>query len=196
MSTTTQTLDHNEVTRRRDERLRHLLAACASKDKIAFADLYESTSAKLFGLLLRILKRHDTAEDCLQEVYLKIWNKAGEYKPYAAAPMTWMSSIARYQAIDLLRRDKREVTEADTSGIADQIDLDRSPEEHAAALTEEKMLDHCIGQLKSEHRQVFVLAYFKGLTHVELAQQAEIPVGTVKTWIRRGLETLKRCLEP
>lgn len=192
---TTQTLGHYEVAQQRDERLRYLLSACASKDKIAFAHLYASTSAKLFGILLHILKRHDKAEECLQEVYLKIWIKASEYKPYEAAPMTWMSSIARYQAIDLLRHDKRGVIAADTNRVTDQIDLDRSPEEHVAARSEEKMLDHCMDQLKTQHRQVFALAYFKGLTHVELAQQADIPVGTVKTWIRRGLEALKRCLE-
>jgi RNA polymerase sigma-70 factor, ECF subfamily len=107
-----------------------------------------------------------------------------------------MSSIARYQAIDLLRRNRREVVESDTHGMAEPVDLDGLPELYVSANAQGNQLDQCLRQLKSEQRQLFVLAYFKGLTHVELAQQTMLPIGTVKTWIRRGLETLKRCMEP
>ncbi len=191
-----QTTERVEVAQQRDERLRKLLVASANKDKQAFAHLYEATSSKLFGLLLRIVIRHDIAQECLQEVYLKVWNNAGHYKPYTASPLTWMSSIARHQAIDLLRRNRREVVEADSHGMAEQVALDGAPELHVSANAQGAQLDQCLRQLKSEQRQLFVLAYFKGLTHVELAQQTMLPLGTVKTWIRRGLETLKRCMEP
>lgn len=180
----------------RDERLRDLLTACVKKDRRAFELLYQSTSAKLYGVLLRILDRRDVAQECMQEVYLKIWNSAGGYKPHLAAPLTWMSTIARYQAIDHLRRLRHEAKDNSSAGLADRIDLDGSPDEQVAEHAEHGRLDHCLRQLNHEHRQVLALAYFKGLTHDELARQTKIPVGTIKTWIRRSLLTLRSCLEP
>jgi RNA polymerase sigma-70 factor (ECF subfamily) len=191
---TPETPDRFEVLRSLDERLRRLLTACAKRDKLAFTHLYESTSTKLFGILLHILKRHDLAQECLQEVYLKIWNNAGDYKPHVSAPLTWMTSIARYQALDLLRRQRRELIEAETGSISEQVDQVASPEEQVTANSYENMLDHCLCQLKSDQRQVFVLAYYKGLTHSELAQHTAMPVGTIKTWIRRGMKEVKRCM--
>ncbi len=186
---------HSENNHDRDEQLRELLAACARQDRRAFELLYQSTSAKLFGVLLRILDRRDTAQECLQDVYLKIWNNASGYKSHVAAPLTWMSTIARYQAIDHLRRHRREVIEADPGRQRDRVDLDGSPEEQTEECAEGERLDNCLRQLKNEQRQVLVLAYYKGLTHDELAKQTMIPVGTIKTWIRRGLHQLRSCLE-
>jgi RNA polymerase sigma-70 factor (ECF subfamily) len=179
----------------RDEQLRALLVACAKRDRRAFEDLYRHTSAKLYGVLLRILDRPEVAQECLQEVYLKIWNKAEEYNPYVAAPMTWMSSIARYQAIDLLRRRPRERSAADPHRQGERIDPGGSPEQLTASHAQGQRLDKCLRQLKSEQRQVMVLAFFKGLTHDELAQRTLLPVGTIKTWIRRGLHQLRSCIE-
>jgi RNA polymerase sigma-70 factor (ECF subfamily) len=192
----TQSLERFEFKYERDERLRMLLSACANRDKAAFARLYENTSSKLFGILRRILNRDDVAQDCLQEVYLKIWNRAADYKPYAASPLTWMSSIARHQAIDQLRRHRHEVIEAEGKEMGEQVDLSGSPEAHTTASDDMNLLDRCLRRLGAEQRQVFVMAYFKGLSHTELAEQTAIPVGTIKTWIRRGLQSLKRCMEP
>lgn len=190
-----QARNHHDPTHSRDDHLHELIAACAKRNNRAFTLLYQSTSGKLLGVLRRILQREETVQDCLQEVYLKIWNNATDYKPGVAAPLTWMIAIARHQAIDHLRRLGHEVTEADAGGLPEQIDLLGSPEERAAENAEEKRLSHCFYQLKQEQRQVMALAYFRGLTHNELAKQAILPAGTVKSWIRRSLVQLRRCLE-
>jgi len=192
---TNRAFNHYDSIHPRDDHLRDLIAACAKKDHQAFTLLYRNSSAKLLAVLLRILHRKDTAQDCLQEVYLKIWNNAGDYKPLVARPLTWMTAIARNQAIDQLRRLRHEVIEADTGGLAEQIDVQTSPEALAAEIAEGKRLSHCLHQLKHEQRQVLALTYFKGLTHSELVYQTIAPVGTIKSRIRRGLMQLRRCLE-
>ncbi|MBL3589970.1 MAG: sigma-70 family RNA polymerase sigma factor [gamma proteobacterium endosymbiont of Lamellibrachia anaximandri] len=180
----------------RNEQLKALLAACTLKDRRAFAQLYEMTSAKLYGVILRILVRDTWAQDCLQEAYIKIWNSADSYRPYLAAPTTWMATIARNQALDLLRRRRREVQMAEPEKLLEASDSKTMPLERLQLSDEGRRLNDCLEQIKSQQRQVIALAYFKGLTHEELASQTGTPLGTVKTWIRRGLEQLKRCLEP
>ncbi|QYZ66949.1 MAG: RNA polymerase sigma factor [Gammaproteobacteria bacterium (ex Lamellibrachia satsuma)] len=180
----------------RNEQLKALLAACTLKDRRAFAQLYEMTSAKLYGVILRILIRDEWAQDCLQEAYIKIWNSAGSYRPYLASPITWMATIARNQALDLLRRRRREVQMAEPEKLLEASDSKTMPLERLQQSDEGRRLNDCLEQIKSQQRQVIALAYFKGLTHEELASQTGTPLGTVKTWIRRGLEQLKRCLEP
>lgn len=172
-----------------------MLAACALNDRTAFSRLYSITSAKLYGVVLRILYREEWAQDCLQDAYIKVWNNAGNYRPQVAAPMTWMSAIARNQALDLLRKHKREVMESDDKGRQEQVDGDPLPLEGLSSSDEGMRLQRCLEQLKEQQRQVIALAYFKGLTHDELAAYTDTPLGTVKTWIRRGLDQLRRCLE-
>jgi RNA polymerase sigma-70 factor (ECF subfamily) len=196
MSTTTRTIDLHETPQQRDERLRELLRGCASREENAFTTLYQDTSRILYGSLYRLLKRDELVQECLQDAYLKIWYKAAEYKPKEAAPLTWMSAIARHQAIDMLRRQKREVIEADSKQIAEEVDKEASPEAHVLARSDEAELGFCINQLKSDHRQLFMLAYYKGLSHTELAEQTNLPIGTIKTWMRRGLADLKKCMQP
>ncbi len=180
----------------RNEQLKALLAACTLKDRKAFAQLYEMTSSKLYGVILRILVRDTWAQDCLQEAYIKIWNSADSYRPYLAAPTTWMATIARNQALDLLRRRRREVQMAEPEKLLEASDSKTMPLERLQQSDEGRRLNDCLEQIKSQQRQVIALAYFKGLTHEELASQTGTPLGTAKTWIRRGLEQLKRCLEP
>jgi len=180
----------------RNAQLQELLAASALRDRQAFARLYEMTSAKLYAVVLRILSRDEWAQDCLQEAYIKVWNRADSYRPYLASPMTWMTTIARNQALDLLRRRHREVRESETEAFPEEVDQQLLPPDRLQQTAEGQLLQRCLEQLKSQQRQVIALAYFKGLTHDELAAQTNTPLGTVKTWIRRGLEQLKRCLEP
>jgi RNA polymerase sigma-70 factor (ECF subfamily) len=181
---------------RRNEQLKELLAACALHDRQAFAHLYQMSSAKLYGVILRILGRDEWAQDCLQEAYVKVWHKAGDYRPYIAAPMTWMMTIARNQALDLLRKRRREVQQENPGNMLEEQDKELLPLDSLQQTDEGRRLNACLEQLKEQQRQVIALAYFKGMTHEELAQQTETPLGTVKTWIRRGLEQLRRCLEP
>ncbi len=193
---TTMADESDRARERRNEQLKELLAAAALHDRQAFEQLYKLTSAKLNGVILRILGREAWAQDCLQEVYIKIWHKAGDYRPHLALPMTWLMTIARNQALDLLRRQRREVLSDDPAKLEEETDIDMLPLESLQQSDEGRILQQCLQQLQEQQRQIIALAYFRGLTHEELAQQTGTPLGTIKTWIRRGLQQLRRCLEP
>ena len=177
------------------ERLAALLGRCALRDQRAFADLYGLTSAKLYGVALRILRRQDWAEEVLQECYVSIWNHAGNYAVQKSAPLTWMTSIVRNRCLDWLRRPRQEATgqEYDVAVEAWQDDAP-GPMEQMLASSDAAALARCIRQLEAKQRQSIMLAFFNGLSHTELAQHMRQPLGTVKTWVRRGLERLKSCL--
>ncbi len=187
--------DTDTARERRNEQLKELLAACVLHDRRAFAQLYQMSSAKLYGVIVRILNREEWAQDCLQEVFIKVWHNAKDYRPYIASPMTWMMTIARNQALDLLRKRRREVLQDNPGSLPEERDSDPPPLEKLQQTDEGRRLNTCLEQLQEQQRQIIALAYFKGLTHEELARQTDTPLGTVKTWIRRGLEQLKRCLE-
>ena len=165
-----------------------LLAATAEGDKNAFSRLYRLTSPKLYAIALRILKTESQAQECLQEAYLSVWRQAATYQQGKAAPMTWLVTIVRNRALDLLRRQRHELRRED-------IELDMLnapvPEDTVDSLAVEK----CLRLLRSDQRECLQLAYFEGLTHPELADRLSHPIGTIKTWIRRGLEQLRQCLE-
>jgi len=171
-----------------------LLARSALKDQQAFADLYRRTSPKLLGMALRILHRQDWAEEVLQESFVSIWQHAGDYTAAKSAPVTWMTSIVRNRALDFLRRPREELPgefEAMLEVIADETPglLDELAERDEA-----RSLVRCLETLEPSQRQTIALAFFHGLTHSELAAHLKAPLGTVKTWVRRGLERLKSCL--
>jgi RNA polymerase sigma-70 factor, ECF subfamily len=176
-------------------RLTELLGQCALRNQRAFADLYALTSAKLFGVALRILRRQDWAEEVLQESYVNIWNHAGNYAVAKSAPLTWMTSIVRNRSLDWLRRPQTETTgeEYDIKVEAWQ-DEAAGPIESLLAASEAAALVRCLDQLEARQRQSIMLAFFHGLSHSELASHMKQPLGTVKTWVRRGLERLRRCL--
>jgi RNA polymerase sigma-70 factor, ECF subfamily len=173
--------------------LGELLARSALGDRAAFARLYQATSAKLYGVALRILRREDWAEEVLQECYVNVWRHAPEYNASRAAPMTWMTSIVRNRCLDWLRRPNpeplaegaEEALESDGPGPLDE--LERARESGAIA--------RCLRALEAKQRQAIALAFYDGLSHAELAQHLREPLGTVKTWVRRGLTKLRSCLE-
>lgn len=175
------------------EVLGKLLSQTAAGDQLAFSRLYRETSAHLNALLVRILKRHDWADEALQDVYLKIWQKADQYAPDKGAPMTWLYSVARYRALDLLRMRRPEVSDEEVTAEAAAED----PGPDLMAQTEDELgrLQRCMDGLGDEQRRSVLLAYYEGFTHSELAQRLESPVGTVKSWVRRGLQRLRDCLE-
>jgi RNA polymerase sigma-70 factor (ECF subfamily) len=177
------------------ERLAGLLGQCALGNQHAFAEVYALTSAKLFGVALRILRRQDWAEEVLQECYVNIWNHAADYVAARSAPMTWMTSIVRNRSLDWLRRPQSEAT-GEEYEIAVEAWQDQAPGpmERLAAAGEAAALARCLEQLEARQRQSIVLAFFHGLSHSELAGHMKEPLGTVKTWVRRGLERLKTCL--
>jgi RNA polymerase sigma-70 factor (ECF subfamily) len=174
-----------------------LLAQCALKNQRAFEDLYRLTASKLYGVALRILRRQDWAEEVLQECYVNIWNHAADYAAAKSAPLTWMTSIVRNRCLDWLRRPRTEATgeEYDIAVEAWQDDAP-GPVEQLMASSEAAALARCLQQLESKQRQSIMLAFFNGLSHSELASHMKQPLGTVKTWVRRGLERLEGCLSP
>jgi RNA polymerase sigma-70 factor (ECF subfamily) len=177
------------------ERLAGLLAQCALKNQRAFADLYGLTSAKLYGVALRILRRQDWAEDVLQECYVNIWNHAGNYAVQKSAPLTWMTSIVRNRCLDWLRRPQMEATGADYDVAVEAWQDDSpGPMDQLMAAGDAQALARCLQQLEGKQRQSIMLAFFHGMSHSELAGHMKQPLGTVKTWVRRGLERLKGCL--
>jgi RNA polymerase sigma-70 factor (ECF subfamily) len=179
--------------------LESLLQACGRKDRQAFARLYQATSPKLFGVAVRILRREDWAEEVLQDCYVSIWHHAANYSASLSAPMTWMTSIVRNRCLDWLRRPKLEVVlepiGEDADDPLEQIAADGpGPLDLLARSSDAKALAECLGRLDTKQRQAIMLAFFDGLSHSELADHMRQPLGTVKTWVRRGLERLKGCL--
>ena len=173
--------------------LDELLARSAQGDRAAFARLYHASAAKLYGVALRILRREDWAEEVLQECYVSIWRHAAEYRPAMAAPMTWMTSIVRNRCLDWLRRPNPEPL----AGDALESIEDENPGPLAAleASRDGAALARCLGALEARQRQAIAAAFLHGLTHAELARELREPLGTVKTWVRRGLARLRSCLE-
>jgi RNA polymerase sigma-70 factor, ECF subfamily len=184
----------------RNRHLVDLLHACAQGRQAAFQALYREVSPQLFAILVRILKRRDLAEEALQDALLSAWRNAGSYSVDKGAPMTWLVSICRYRALDILRREKREVSldteREDLDEEGQQVsDGERVSDVVPLSKAEERKLDECMGRLNDGQRQSIRLAYVDGCTHEEIAARIGSPVGTVKSWVRRGLESLKRCLE-
>lgn len=170
-----------------------LLARTAQGDRAAFAALYQATSAKLFGTIVRILRRRDVAEDVLQDVYVKVWQRAADFDAQRASPVTWMATIARNAALDVVR--KRSHVAIDDAPEALEV---ADPGAPALALLESseelRRLDRCLGALEPERQQMVRLAYLDGLSREELAQRFGHPAGTIKTWLHRSLKQIKDCL--
>jgi len=180
------------------DQLKEWLHRTARKDNKAFRALYDATSAKLFGLALRILVKGELAEEVLQESYVSIWEHASEYEGSLSSPMTWMLTIVRNKALDVLRRVNVK-SEIDTGAFDDDVmDSIANPEPTPADAfqrsQEAQTLARCLFTLEALHRQAIALAFFHDLSHGEVATQLKLPIGTVKTWIRRGLARLQGCL--
>ncbi len=180
------------------QQLTSWLLAVGRRDGAAFRLLYDATSTKLFGFALRILHKQELAEEALQEGFVAVWNNAAGYQSHLAAPMTWMATIVRNKAFDLLRR-RDDTVEIDAEQFDSEVmnallDPQATPIEALQISGDAKALAHCMSALEGLHRQVIALAYFHDLSHSEVAQQMSLPIGTVKTWIRRGLERLRTCL--
>ncbi|KQT13571.1 RNA polymerase sigma factor [Ramlibacter sp. Leaf400] len=164
----------------------------------ALRSLYDLTSSKLYGVALRVVGNREWAEDVLQDAYLNIWRIAVDYRASLSPPMAWMGVIVRSRALDFLRR--RNTERIDTAVelddyIADTVAGDSAdPMDTSQASEQAWALHECLRKLEARQREVVSLAYLRDLSHSELAQQLKLPLGTVKTWIRRGLEQLRGCM--
>jgi len=177
------------------EQLASLLSRCALQDQEAFSALYTASSSKLFGVAVRITRRRDWAEEVLQESFVKIWHHAGSYDSSKSAPMTWMTAIVRNRSLDWLRRPQEVRTSEEQEALLSAIPDDGpGPEELVSLAVEAGKLHECMEGLSDDQKRSITLAFFQGLSHGELAEKMGKPLGTVKTWIRRGLERLKGCL--
>ena len=170
------------------------MARIAGGDRAALRQLYDATGAKLFGVCLRILSDREDAEDVLQEVYLTVWRRADRFDPARAGVLAWISTIARNRAIDRLRA-RGPLAKADP--VDDLPIADDAPSAESRLMDADRAarLQACLGELDERTAAVIRTAFFEGLTYEALARRTETPLGTVKSWIRRGLARLKGCLE-
>lgn len=174
-----------------DDPVADLIAKCAAEDRAAFRILYRDSSAKLMGVLLRILRERAEAEDALQEVYTRVWLRAGRYDPAKGRGMSWLIAIARNLAIDRLR--------ARGTGTSDD-GLDMVPDSAPRAETrliakgEAKRVSDCFATLEPDRAEAVRGAYLNGLSYVDLAARHDVPLNTMRTWLRRSLLKLKECL--
>jgi RNA polymerase sigma-70 factor, ECF subfamily len=177
-----------------DEDLKALLDRCASADAAALRQLYDRVSPLLFACLTRILHRRALAEEALQDVFVSIWQRAGQFRASRGRPMAWMMSIARYRAIDLLRHERlAPVLSPEPAG--NEAAAEGGPQEYAEWLSGTALLEHCMGLLSADQKRCLELAFVGGNSHECIAALTGHPLGTVKSWIRRGLTSLRRCLE-
>jgi RNA polymerase sigma factor (sigma-70 family) len=183
--------------------LADLLARTGSGDRAAFATLYERSSAHLLGVLLRIQRDRALAEDLLQEVYVKVWRAAHSFDAAQSQPLTWLTSIARHSAIDSLRRAQVQphiqalTTSMDEETYLEDTVADENPGplELLSRASDARALGFCMDKLSAQQRLSVALSFFDGLSHAEVAQHMHQPLGTVKSWVRRALLSLKSCLE-
>lgn len=181
-----------------DAELMALIDRVGRRDETALRLLYDRTSPKLFGLALRVVRQREWAEDVVQEAFMTIWRVAGDYRATLSPPMAWMGLIVRSRALDLLRKrtaDRAQLTQEFDEVMEDTLQSDApDPSTTADASQQAWALHQCLSQLEGRQREVVSLAYLRDLSHSEMAEQLKLPLGTVKTWIRRGLEKLRVCM--
>lgn len=181
-----------------DDLLIVLLERVAKQDDAALEVLYRQCAPKMYGLALRVVSHRDWAEDVLQEAFLTIWRSAADYRASLSPPMAWLGLIVRSRGLDMLRRraaERSHLTQDIDEPLSDSLAHDApNPMDTASASEQAWALHQCLDRLDNKQREVVSLAYLRDLSHSELAQQLTLPLGTVKTWIRRGLDQLRVCM--
>jgi RNA polymerase sigma-70 factor (ECF subfamily) len=172
--------------------LADILRLVAAGDRVAFRRLYDARSARLFGIALRITRQSALASDAVHDALLQVWRNAGRFDPDRGDPEAWLVSLVRYRALDISRRRAREVSGDD---VPEQVDPDPDPLARLAASRDGVALRSCLETLEPDRRRIILRAFVEGLSHSDVAEQESMPIGTVKSWIRRGLQSLRNCLE-
>jgi RNA polymerase sigma factor (sigma-70 family) len=177
----------------RDE-LNHLLQQSGRSDQKAFAELYKRTSSKLFGVCLRMLRDRGEAEEVLQETYTTVWRRASSFDASKASAITWLVTLSRNKAIDRLRQHREELMD-DPSRLDEVVDEQPTPATDAQTSQEYQRLQRCLDELEPQQQSSVREAFFTGDTYNELAARCKVPLGTMKSWIRRSLMQLRTCLD-
>lgn len=172
-----------------------MLARVALGDRGAFEALYRATADNLFGICLRVLGDRADAEEVLQEVFTAVWRKAAQYDAREGSVMSWLSITTRNRAIDWLRARPARTTQGTLEMAVEVIDPGASPDQEAEASGDGARLARCLEQLEPRRRSLIRDAFFGGFTYEELATRMQAPLGSIKSWIRRGLAQLRSCLE-
>lgn len=175
------------------EEIAKLIVRTSLRDRTAFDLLYRQTSAKLFGVCLRILTDRGEAEEALQEVFVKIWTKADRFAISELSPISWLVAVARNHAIDRVRARRRPAADIDVA--LDVADPSPGPEAAAIAGGEADRIHRCLDELEQDRAAAVRGAYLKGESYVELAARHGVPLNTMRTWLRRSLIRLRECLE-
>ncbi len=175
--------------------LTDLVGRIAQGDEPALKELFERTSPKLFGVCLRILNDKQDAEDALQDVYISVWRRAASFDADRSSPITWLATIARNRSIDRLRSGQRHRSSAPLEDGFEVADSASDSFEVAALAQEGERLRQCMDELETRQCGAIRDAFFDGLAYSQLAERAGVPLGTMKSWIRRGLQSLRKCLE-
>ena len=199
MTTTTSPLEWTD----RSRELSELLARAGLGDRAAFATLYNKTSSHLFAVVLRINRDRGQAEDVLQEIYVNVWRSASSFDAAQSQPLTWLTRVARNRAIDSLRRTQTQPQfenrfsgeEEDNDVYDDKADDAPGPLDLLSQAADARALTDCMQDLSAPQRQSVAMAFYDGLSHAEVAEKMGQPLGTVKSWVRRALTSLKGCLE-
>ena len=171
-----------------------LLGAVARGDETAFERLYEATRAKLYGVLVRILGRPALAEEVMEETYLKVWKMADQFDPATASPITWMVAMARNRAIDIVRRQGDIAIDEEPEAAPEPAADTPAPLARREMTAELKRLLGCLGRLDPEKQRIVLLAYYSGWSRDHLANKLDIPVNTIRTWLRRSLLEIRECM--
>lgn len=172
-----------------------LLQATAGGDRQAFARLYDQTAPQLFGMALGILKRRDWAEEALQDAYTRIWRSAHRYDAAKGTGISWVVTIARNTALSTLMRRPRDEFAGNADDMAQMPSGDHDPMQRAMQLSDARQISGCLEELDGDQKRSILLIYYEGLTQKEVADRLSKPIGTVKSWVRRGLIRLKGCLD-
>ena len=175
--------------------LSELLASSASGDQNAFAKLYKITSPYLNALVVRVVTEPAVAQEVLQEAYIQIWQQVNRFDPARGAPMAWLTNIVRSRALDRVRHEKSQHSRVEKVSVEPMLSVIEDDSQHARFSSEFKKLAHCLQPISTEQRRSIVLAFCYGLSHSEISDKVNAPIGTVKSWVRRGLNNVRKCMK-
>ena len=169
-----------------------LIPLIAAGDRAAFRQIYDQHAARLYAIALRITRQAPLASDAVHDAFLQLWRNAGRFDLQRGNPEAWLVSLVRYRALDIARHRSREVSDND---LPERVDDDPDPLARLTASRDAAALRRCLDTLEPERRKLLTMAFIEGLSHSELAERLHLPIGTVKSWIRRSLQALRLCLE-